>query len=148
AVREAAELRFPQNRRVLRFDGVAVLETETGVLRKRAVVVLERRGRAGKLLNRRVAIAGIDVVQHEMPLAEGTALGILSGQTNGRALAQQRRERQRLRVCPLDAFLGGESAAALQLLVELRMNREAVRHREQGVVEGGEAVRVHGGRRL
>src|SRR5690349_19237995 len=116
AVREVAELRLPQNQRVLRLDGVAVLETETGVLGQWTIVELERHLDAGELLDRRVARAAVDVVQHEMPLTERAALGVLPGQTNRRALAEQRRKRERFGVRPFDAILGRERAAPLELL--------------------------------
>ena len=42
-------------------------------------------------------------MQHRVALAEGPALGVLAGEPDRRAERQQRRERERLRVSPVDA---------------------------------------------
>ena len=81
-----------------------------------------------------------------MSLTEGAALRVLPGQADRRSLDQQRGERQRLRVRPLDALFGHEHVPTpLELLLQLGMHREAVRHREQLLVEPLERLGVDGG---
>ena len=80
-----------------------------------------------------------------MPLTEGAALGVLPGQADRCSLDQQRGERQRLRVCPLDAVFGHEHVTTpLELLLQLGMHREALRHREQLLVEPLQRLGVDG----
>ena len=64
AVDEVAELRLPEDERVGRGDRVAVLEAERGELGQRRVVDLERRLGVRQVLERRVRLAGLQVVQH------------------------------------------------------------------------------------
>src|SRR4029077_4908695 len=78
-VDEVAELRLPQDERLRRLLAVAVLEAEARELRQRAVVELERRLRLGQALDRAHGLARARIVQDHVPLAERTALGVLSG---------------------------------------------------------------------
>ncbi len=81
-------------------------------------------------------LAGDGVVQHEMALAEGAALGVLAGEPYRHALGEERGEGQRLRVGPVDAALGAECGAApLELLAELGMHREPSGQRQELLVE-------------
>ena len=97
---------------------------------------LERRQRAGQLLDRGPGRAGLRVVQHQVALAEGAALGVLAGEPDRHALGEQRRERQRLGVGPVDAALGPERRAApLELLAQLRVDREPLGPGQQLLVE-------------
>ena len=89
-VDEVPELRLPQHERLGRLLAVAVLEAEAGELRERAVVQLERRERVGQVLDRADGLAGLGVVQHQVALAEGAALGVLAGEPQRRCLGQQR----------------------------------------------------------
>ena len=104
-VGEVAELRLPEDQALGRGGRVAVLEAEAGGLRERAVVELERRQRAGEVLDRHVAQAGLLVVQGEVAVREGAALGVLAGEPDVGALGQQRGERERLGVAELDLAL-------------------------------------------
>src|ERR1019366_10382221 len=74
-VDEVAELRLPDDERLGGFLAVAVLEAHAADLRERAVVQLERRDRGRQLLDRadRLPVGG--VVQDQVALAEGAALG-------------------------------------------------------------------------
>src|SRR5258707_746809 len=70
------------------------------------------------------------------------------GDPNRRALGQQRGERQRLRVGPVDRGLGSVGqglAPAVELFDELWMDREAVREREQLVAELAQRLGGDGG---
>src|SRR6478735_9209931 len=76
-----------------------------------------------------------------MALAERAALGVLAGQADRDALDQQRRERERFALRPVDAALGPDVVALLlQLLDELRVDREAVGRGQQLGVELAQAV--------
>ena len=71
-----------------------------------------------------------------MALAERAALGVLAGQTDRVAVAQQRREGERLGVRPVDPLAINERLApALELLDELGMDGEAVADAQQLLVE-------------
>ena len=103
---------------------------------------LERRAGPEEVLDRRPARAVGRVVQHQVALAEGTALGILAGESDRRPLGQQRRVRQRLGVRPVDSPRGDQPVAPpLELFLQLRVHCEAVRHREQLRVQLPEQVR-------
>ncbi len=99
-VGEVAELRLPQDQALGRSRRVAVLEAEAGDLRERAVVDLEWRERSRQVLDRRVLEAGLLVVEDEVAVGEGAALGVLAGQADVRALGEERRVRERLRHGP------------------------------------------------
>src|SRR4029077_1049773 len=137
---------FPQHERFGRRGGVPVLEAEAGELGERAVVELERSARAREGLDRRIATPVRRVVQDEVTLAERAALRVLSGEPDRGALAQERRERQGLRVGPLDLAVFEGGAAPLELLQELWDAREAVRNLEELLVQRREERR--GNRRL
>ena len=146
AVDEVAELRLPQHERLGRLGAVAVLEAQAGDLAQRRVVQLERRQRARQRLDRADRLAGLRVVQHHVALGERAALDVLAGQADRRALGQQRRERQRLGVRPVDPAVGAERlAAALELLDELGMDREALGDAQQLVVEDPQPLGADGG---
>ena len=126
AVDEVAELRLPEHQRLGRRRAVAVLEARAWRARESGLLCSSIGASApGSALDRREPLAGDDVVQHEVPLAERAALGVLAGEPDRHALGQQRRERQRLGVRPVDSALGPERRAApLELLAQLRMDRE------------------------
>ena len=127
-VHEVAELGLPEHERFGRLDRVAVLEAEAGDLRQRAVVQLERRRCRLEVLDRRVLLAGLGVVQREVAMAEGAALGVLAGQPDRRPLHEERCERERLRLRPVDsAALADRVAPALELRLELAVDAEAGR---------------------
>ena len=76
-----------------------------------------------------------------MALGERAALGVLAGEAHRRALGQQRRERERLGVRPVDAAVGPDRLApALELLEQLGMDVEALGEVQQVVVEPDQAV--------
>ena len=127
-------------------DRVAVLEAEGGSLGERRVVHLEGRARGSEVLDRRVLLAGHEVVEDEVAVREGAALGVLAGHAHGRAVRQQRPEREGLGLGPVDAALlararrGGAPAPS-----QLGVNREAVGDLEQAVVQLAKLVGGHGG---
>ena len=117
AVDEVAELRLPQHERLGRGRRVAVLEADARVLRERRVVDLERRARVVEVLERRVRAAGVDVVEDGVAVRERAALGVLAGEPDRDPVDEERRERERLRLAPVDAALldacrGGARAAS------------------------------------
>ena len=88
--------------------------------------------------------AGLRVVQHQVTLTEGAALGVLAGQPQRDPLGQQRREGQRLGVGPVDAgVLGTERLATLgELAGQLAVDVEALGNGEQLLVEDLELVGI------
>ena len=88
------------------------------------------------MLDRRVLLAGLEVVEDEVPVRERAALGVLAGQAHGRAVGEEAAEGECLRLRPVDAALLAERVpAALELLHELRVDREALGHVEQLLVQ-------------
>jgi len=59
-------------------------------------VELHRSQRAREVLHRAVLLPGLGIVEDEVALAEGPALGVLAGQADRDPLGQQRGEGQRL----------------------------------------------------
>src|SRR5439155_10992948 len=123
-------------------------EAEAGELRERAVVQLERRPRAGQVLDRRVTLPVHYVVQHQMSLAERPPLRVLTRQPDRRPLDDERGERQRLGVRPFDPRLSEGAAPALQLAQQLGVDTEAGRHSEQLLIEAREHLAGDGRGRL
>ena len=77
---------------------------------------LERRRRVVEVLHRRERRARLHVVQHGVAVRERAALGVLAGEADRDAVDEQRCERERLGVPPVDAALverrrGGARAA-------------------------------------
>ena len=145
AVREVAELRLPEDERLRRGGRVAVLEADAAVLGERRVVDLERRLRALEVLHRDLELAGAGVVEHEVAVRERAALGVLAGEADRDAVAQQRGERERLGVAPVDAALVERRQAALELALELRVDREPVGDAHQLLGQPAQALLAHGG---
>ena len=68
------------------------------------------------------------IVESQMALGERSAAAVLAAQTNGRALKDQRPERERFPVCPVQSAVLGNSLTPLFVeLAEFRMNGERVR---------------------
>ena len=103
AVDEVAELRLPEDEHLGRGSGVAVLEADARVLRERRVVDLERRACVVEVLERRERRAGLDVVEDVVPMRERAALGVLAGEPDRDPFDEERGERERLRLAPVDA---------------------------------------------
>ena len=135
AVHEVSELRLPQHERLGRCGGVAVLEADARVLRERRVVDLERRGRLVEMLHRRERRAGVHVVQNRVAVRERAPLGVLAGDPDGDAVDEQRCERERFRLAPVDAALVERRATALELRPQLRMRREPIGNAQKLLVE-------------
>src|SRR5918993_5813374 len=124
---EVPELRFPQNQCLRCRDAVPVLEAERRQLRQRAIVELHGGQGTGKISDWRQRLPGIHVVEDEMTLAEGAALGVLAGEADRHTLSQERAESKSFGVRPLDATIGTECRPApLQLLSELRVHRKSL----------------------
>ena len=148
-VHEVAELGLPEHERVGRLDAVAVLEAHARLLRQRAVVKLERRHRVAQLLERAPARAGVRVVQHRVALAERAALGVLAREPHRHAEREQRRERQRLGVRPVDALALLEARAPpLDERPQLAVHLEVVGHAQQLLVERPQRLLGKRGARL
>ncbi len=123
-VGEVAELRLPQHQLARRRRAEPVLESHHRRLGQRAVVDLEGRFGLRQLRQRRVGLAGRDVVQHRLPMREGPALDVLAGEPNPDAFDEQRRERQRFRVAPVDPAVLERVATARQGALDRGMQLE------------------------
>src|SRR5439155_20008715 len=116
-------------------NGVAVLEPHRGRLGKRRVEELERGLCLREMLDRRVDLTGFDVVEDVVAVREGAALGVLAGETDRDALDQQACERERFGLAPVDAALLEGLRAPIELLLQLRMDRELFGHGDERPVE-------------
>ena len=71
-----------------------------------------------------------------MAVRKRAALAVLAGQTHGNPLERERRERQRLRVAPVDAARDAQGVAAfVELTRELVVDRELRGNIEELVVQ-------------
>ena len=104
-VHEIAVLRFPNDEPFGRLHVVAVLESDGGIFRQRAVVNLKRRARLRQRLQWYVTTTVANVVQSSVALTERAALDVFAGETNRRAVFENRRERQIFRRRPIDRRL-------------------------------------------
>ena len=85
--------------------------------------------------------AGPRVVQNQVALAERAAGRILTGESDWRAVGEERGERERLGVGPVDrASLAQGRAAAIEPLAELRVEREARRQLVQPLVQADQPL--------
>ena len=76
------------------------------------------------MLQRRVCLARVHIVQHRMAVRKRSALGVLAGEPDRDALDEQGREGQRFGLAPVDPALLERCASALELALQLRMDRE------------------------
>jgi hypothetical protein len=70
-------------------------------------------------------------MEDQMPLAEGSALGVLPGQAHGDPTGDDRGKGELLGLSPVDLALRERRLPALHLSHQLWMNGESVRHRQQ-----------------
>ena len=135
AVHEVAELRLPDDEGVLVLDRVAVLEAEGGELRQQRVVDPELRAVACGSSEREDLGAGVVVDERGVAVREGAAAAVLAGDAHRDALVEEGAEGEGLAERPVDLAVGlVHLATGVELLGQLRVDREAVGH----VVEGGE----------
>src|SRR3954447_10003076 len=97
------------------------------------------------MLDRRVGLAGVDVVEDVVAVRKGAALSVLAGEADRDPLNEQACERQRLSLTPIDAALVESLAAAVELLLQLGMDREALRHGDERLVELAQPAGRDGG---
>ncbi len=97
------------------------------------------------MLHRCEGRSGLHIVQHRVTMRERSALGVLARESYRDSLDEQRRERERLGLPPVDAALLDRLAPALELLHELRMRREPVGDAQQLVVQRAQTLGVDGG---
>src|SRR5438046_2783649 len=82
--------------------------------------------RAVEMLDRHVFEARLLVVERQVAVGEGAALGVLAGEADRRPLGEKRGEGERLRVPVLDRALVEDLEPAQERLAELAMDREAL----------------------
>jgi hypothetical protein len=145
-VDEVAELRLPQDERGRTGHGVAVLEADRGHLAQGRVVDLHRGRRGREVGERRVDAPVLVVVKDEVPVGERASFRVLTGQANRGPGDDEARKGEILGLGPVDASFFTEGlAAALELLDELRMDRETFGHGEELIVQLAQDRAVHGG---
>ena len=106
AVDEVAELRLPEDERVGRGDRVAVLEAERRELGERRVVDLERRGRGRQVPGAACASRPVTGSWSTAWRCENVPRSVSWPESRiGNPLLEERRERERLGVAPVDPAL-------------------------------------------
>jgi hypothetical protein len=119
---------------------VAVLETDRRVLGERRVVHLERGGRVGEVLDRRVALGRVRIVEDEVTVRERAALSVLSREPDRDALDEQAGVGERLGLPPVDPAVDDGVAAPLELARQLRVDREVLGDGEKLGVQLAQAI--------
>ena len=138
AVDEVAELRLPDDQPARVGEAHAELEAEDGVLGQHAVDDAERHLVAPDVVERDVAVAGLDVVEDGVALAEGAAAGVLPAHADRDALEQERADGERLGAAPVDGpSLAHHLRARLHEARDPRVRREALGQAREG---GGDLV--------
>src|SRR5207245_10578446 len=89
-----------------------------------------------------------EVGRYEVAMGEGAALPVLPRESDRDSLDDERRERERLGLAPVDAAGLDRLQASLELPHELRMDREPVRHLEQQRVQRAKRVGRNSGDHL
>ena len=88
-----------------------------------------------KRLERRERLARVRIVQYRLPVRERAALGVLAGEPDRDSVLEERGERERLRVSPVDPAFAQGLATAFELPCELRVDVEALRYLQELVAE-------------
>src|SRR5213593_3770390 len=133
AVDEVAELRLPDDQPARVGEAHAELKAEDGVLGQHAVDDAERRLVAPDVVERNVPVAGLDVVEDGVALAEGAAARVLPAHADRDALEQQRADGERLGAAPVDAAsLVHHLRARLHETRHPRVRREALGQAREG----------------
>ena len=95
---------------------------------------------------RRILAAVLAVAEHRVTMREGAALSVLTGEAHRHAVEEQRTERQRFGVAPLDTtLLAHRLPTTLKLLGQARIRLEIGRPREQRVVHISQLLDRHVG---
>src|SRR6266404_2414660 len=84
---EISVLRLPQNETIGIVQAVTVFETKHTRFRKGAIENLDRGLIGRQVLERRVGMAILIIVQHSMPLAEGPAFSVLTCHAHAKSVA-------------------------------------------------------------
>ena len=143
-VGEIAELRFPAHQRVGGCGAESVLEAHHCGFAERTVGDFHPRLRIRHMLQRRVGVAVVRVVQHRLTMTEGAALDVLTGETHMHSVFEQRAKRQRFGVTPIDRLF--ESfATAFECPGETRIDCQFLRPGEQRFVQRLQTRGGHGG---
>ena len=95
SVGEVSELRFPHAEHFRVIERVTVVEPEDGGFAQQAVVDAELGLAFFEMVERHIVDALLGVVECGMPLAEGAAAAVLSGEADRSALDEQRTKRER-----------------------------------------------------
>ena len=108
AVGEVAVLTFPDHQRIRLGGGVAVLEAHDGLFGKHGVDDLHPRLMIRDVLQREVRGVAVLLVQNSVAMEERAASAVLSGDTNRKAVLDQRRVSQRLGATPIQGHLASD----------------------------------------
>src|SRR5690606_19513695 len=106
-------------------DGIPVLEAESGIFGERAVVDGKRCLAVRQVMQRRIGLARLRVVQYDVSMAEGTALGVFTGQPDRDTVLEERAVGDDLGVAPvqLAVFLVQDLRSRTHLAPELAVRR-------------------------
>src|SRR5690625_861511 len=127
-VDEVTELGFPADQRVRVRDRIAVLEAHRRVLGEQRIVDPELALIWTEMAERCVFGPRVVIGENSMSLRKRSAARILARDADRRALEKEGTECKRLSGGPVDLAIVVELRAALELALELRMDREIFRH--------------------
>ena len=130
AIREVAELAFPDHESARLRGRVAVLEAHDGLFGQHGVDDAERRLALGDVLERHVPRTGFLMMQDRVAMEECAAAAVLAGNAHRVAILEQTRIGERLGAAPVERqFTRHHLAAVRHHLLHARMQRESGRHR-------------------
>ena len=144
AVREVAELAFPDHQAIRIGGRVAVLETEHRLLGQQRIRDAETRLPGLQVLERDVRRTGALVVAHRVPMEERAAAAVLAGEADLVAFLEQARVGERLGEAPVQHQLARRHLApVIDDLLHLAMQREAFGERRDPGREVLQQRRLH-----
>ncbi len=149
AVREIAELRFPEAEHVRIIERVTVIEPEDGGLGEEAVVNADARLFLREMEQRNVRLPRLRVVDDGVARAESSAPAVLPGKADRNSFEEQRSKRERFRVMPFVGAAGFENFAAPieHRAANFRDDVEIFRHARQAVDDLAQHLGTDRGRR-
>jgi hypothetical protein len=146
-VGEVTELGLPHDEAIGVGQRVAVFETEGAILAERRVRNDELALVLADVLQRRVGLLGLLVVEHGVTLRESTALDILTGNADMAALNNHRTEGKGLGGGPVDVFaLENRLCAVGQDTLQVGMGVEALRSGANDLTNVEESLAIDTGR--
>ena len=126
---EISKLSLPADQHIWCEKGVAVIKSKDGSFGQERIVNTKQPLVWGEILQRNAALTSLGVIEHGVPLTEGPASAILSGESDAMAFGQKRGESECLAISPVDTFpaLDGFPARCQETFCDRRVKSETFR---------------------